>query len=180
MIYAFDEEEYLKKVATYRTATAPIDITVTGNIIAIADIMKSVSVVQYQEGKAGEPDRIVEVARHFQTAWGTAVAHVDEDTFLESDAEGNLMVLRQNVTGVTADDQRRLEITSEIRLGEMVNRIRRISVPITVDAVVIPRAFMATVRLSASILSAFVLIILTRLTDLFTSSRSSSRTCKTC
>ena len=114
-------------------------------MIAIADIMKSVSVVEFQEGEAGEPDALVEVARHFQTAWATAVAHVSKNTFLESDAEGNLMVLQQNVTGVTDNDRRRLEVTSEIRLGEMVNRIRRIKVPTAVDAVVIPRAFMATV-----------------------------------
>lgn len=55
------------------------------------------------------------------------------------------MVLRQNVGGVTEDDRRRLEITSEIRLGEMVNRIRRINVPVSPDCVVVPRAFLATV-----------------------------------
>ena len=107
--------------------------------------MKSVSIVQYERGKTGEPDTLTEVARHFLTAWSTAVANVDEDTFLESDAEGNLMVLRQNVTGISADDRRRLEVTSEIRLGEMVNKIRRINVPVSPDATVIPRAFMATV-----------------------------------
>ena len=140
----------LNKVASYRTATAPIDIAVTGNIIAISDLMKSVSIVEYRRGHKGSPDTLTEVARHFQTAWGTAVAHVDDDTFLESDAEGNLMVLRQNVNGVTADDRRRLEVTSEIRLGEMVNRIRRINVPSSANAAVVPRAFLATVCYNAS------------------------------
>ena len=135
----------LVKVASYRTATAPIDIAVTGNLIAIADLMKSVSIVEYQRGTAGEPDALIELARHFQIAWGTAVAPVGDDTFLESDAEGNLMVLRRNVNGITLDDRRRLEVTSEMLLGEMVNRIRRINVPVSPDATVIPRAFLATV-----------------------------------
>lgn len=149
LIYSFEYETasqpFLVKKASYRTSTAPIDLAVTGNLIAIADLMKSVSVVQYKSGQAGMPDSLEEVARHFQTAWGTAVAHVDQNTFLESDAEGNLMVLFQDIHGVTAEDRRRLQVTSEIRLGEMVNRIRRIDVPTSPDAVVIPRAFLATV-----------------------------------
>jgi DNA damage-binding protein 1 len=114
-------------------------------VIAIADLMKSVSIVEYKVGENGLPDTLDEVARHFQTVWSTAVAHIAEDTFLESDAEGNLIVLHQNRNGVTTDDQRRLEVTSEMQLGEMVNRIRRINVPVASDAVVIPRAFLGTV-----------------------------------
>lgn len=135
----------LVKRATYRTSTAPIDIAVTENMIAIADLMKSISIVEYKPGEDGLPDTLDEVARHFQTVWGTAVAHVDEDTFLESDAEGNLMVLHQNRNGVTKEDQRRLEVTGEMQLGEMVNRMRRVNIPVSPDAVVIPRAFLATV-----------------------------------
>ncbi|KAI4134122.1 MAG: hypothetical protein LQ347_001781 [Umbilicaria vellea] len=145
VVYAF-EYGSLNKVASYRTSTAPIDLAITGTTIAIADLMKSVSLVEFKRGLAGLPDTLVEVARHFQTAWATAVAHVADGAFLESDAEGNLMVLRQNVGGVTEDDRRRLEITSEIRLGEMVNRIRRINVPVSPDCVVVPRAFLATVE----------------------------------
>ncbi|KAI9880598.1 MAG: hypothetical protein M1830_001949 [Pleopsidium flavum] len=145
VVYAF-EYGTLNKVASYRTSTAPIDIAVTGNLIAIADLMKSVSIVSYKKGSDGLPDTLTEIARHFQTTWGTAVAHVAEDTFLESDAEGNLMVLHQNINGVTADDRRRLEVTSEMLLGEMVNRIRRITVPTSTDATVIPRAFLGTIE----------------------------------
>lgn len=108
--------------------------------------MKSVSIVTYtRPTHPGGSHSLVEVARHFQTAWATAVAHVDEHTWLESDAEGNLMVLKQNVAGVTADDRRRLEVVSEIRLGEMVNRIRTVEVEQSGTAVVVPKAFMATV-----------------------------------
>lgn len=116
-----------------------------GNVIAIADLMKSVSIVEYERGEAGLPDKLTETARHFQTAWATAVAQVEENSYLESDAEGNLMVLHRNTNGVTDDDKRRLEVTSEIRLGEMVNRIRTFNVPTSANAVVVPKAFLATV-----------------------------------
>ncbi len=58
------------------------------------------------------------------------------------------MVLRQNVAGVTADDRRRLEVESEIRLGEMVNRIRGFDVEVDAKnpAPVVPKAFMGTVE----------------------------------
>lgn len=136
---------FFSKKASYRTATAPIDVAVESNTIAIADLMKSVSVVEYTKGKRSEPDTLTEVARHFQTTWGTAVALVEEGTFLESDAEGNLMVLSRNSKGLTSEDRRRLQVTAEMQLGEMVNRIRPIKVMTSPDAVVVPRAFLATV-----------------------------------
>lgn len=132
-------------VASFRTSTAPIDIFVFGNTIAIADFMKSVSVIEYKRGEAGVPDTLTEIARHFQTVWTTAVAQIEENTFLEADAEGNLLVLQRNTNGVTEDDRKRLEVTSEIRLGEMVNRIKLFEVPTLPHAVVIPKAFIATV-----------------------------------
>ena len=148
LIYSL-ENSHLHKRATYRTSTAPIDISIHGSQIAVADLMKSVSVTTYTPGSNGLDDSLTETARHYQTAWSTAVAHVGEDTWLEADAEGNLMVLHQNVGGVTSDDKRRLEVTSEIRLGEMVNRIRSFEISETDSrspAPVTPKAFMGTVE----------------------------------
>lgn len=150
MIYALAPSHFggsfdLSKLATYRTSTAPLDITVTGNLIAIADLMKSVSVVEYHHDDESSEPALREVARHFATSWSTAVAPVDDNTFLESDAEGNLLVLHRNVNGVTEDDRRRLEVTSDINLGEQVNRIRTVTVPAKKDQVVTPKAFLATV-----------------------------------
>ncbi|KAL8940928.1 MAG: hypothetical protein Q9211_002047 [Gyalolechia sp. 1 TL-2023] len=145
VIYAFNSPR-ITELASYRTSTAPIALSVAGADIAIADLMKSVSVVRYiAPSHPGGSHLLNEVARHFQTAWATAVEYVDSYTWLESDAEGNLMVLRQNVAGVTADDKRRLEVVGEIRLGEMVNRIRRVEVEESPNAVVVPKAFMGTV-----------------------------------
>lgn len=150
VIYAFEYETasqpFLVKKAAYRTATAPIDVTVTGNTIAVTDLMKSVSLVEYRKGAAGTPDSLSEVARHFETLWGTAIANVADNTYLESDAEGNLVVLQHDINGFSAEDKRRLRVTSEMLLGEMVNRIRRIDVTPTPGAIVIPRAFLATVE----------------------------------
>ncbi|KAL4872857.1 hypothetical protein BDV12DRAFT_126898 [Aspergillus spectabilis] len=136
----------LEKLASYRTSTAPVDVTVTGNVIAISDLMKSVCIVEYQEGENGLPDKLTEVARHFQTVWGTGVASIAPDNYLESDAEGNLVVLRRNRSGVEEDDRRRLEVIGEISLGEMVNRIRPVNIQQIPGATVVPKAFLATVE----------------------------------
>ena len=135
----------LSKLATYRTSTCPIDLNITGNIIAVADLMKSISLVEYVPGKEGLPDKLVEVARHHQSCWSTAVAHVEGDSYLESDAEGNLLVLRRNINGVLLEDRKRMEVTSEMNLGEQVNTIRQISVEPSPNAMIVPKAFLATV-----------------------------------
>jgi DNA damage-binding protein 1 len=106
--------------------------------------MKSVSILSYE---SSPEKRLTEVARHYQTSWATAVAHINEATYLESDAEGNLTLLKRNVTGVTEDDRRRLEVVSTFRLGQMVNRIRAFDSQVSQTAVVVPTAFLGTVRL---------------------------------
>ncbi|KAL8854323.1 MAG: hypothetical protein Q9221_000809 [Calogaya cf. arnoldii] len=145
VIYSVDGPD-LTKLATYRTSTAPIALSIQGNQIAIGDLMKSISVVSYaRPTQPGGVHTLTEIARHFETAWSTAVAYIDDHTWLESDAEGNLMVLKQNVGGITPDDKRILHTISEIRLGEMVNKIQRVEVDESGSAVVLPRAFMGTV-----------------------------------
>ena len=135
----------LTRVASYRPSTYPIDLAVEGNIIAVADLMKSLSLVELVPAKDGMEPQLIECARHYQSGWATAVSHIEENSWLEADAQGNLMVLRRNPTGVTMEDQRRMEITSEINLGEMVNRIRKIAVETSPDAMIIPKAFLGTV-----------------------------------
>ncbi|KAI5363122.1 putative quinoprotein alcohol dehydrogenase-like superfamily [Septoria linicola] len=146
----------LVKKASYRTATAPIDISVTSDIIAVSDLMKSLSIIKYTPGRIGVPDSLTEVARHFETLWGTAVAPIGANSYLQSDAEGNLIVLEHDVSGFSAEDRRRLRVTSEINLGEMVNRIRPVSVTPTPNAIVIPKAFVATVEGSVYVFATIV------------------------
>ncbi len=138
----------LNKVATYRTSTAPVDISVHGTQIAVADLMKSVSILSYE---ASPEKRLIEIARHYQTSWATAVAHISENMYLESDADGNIALLKRNLNGVTEDDRRRLEIISSFRLGQMVNKIRSFESHVSQNAVVVPKAFLGTVRLPSPV-----------------------------
>lgn len=161
VVYTLDYESgaapFFTKRGSYRTSTAPIDISVdeSSSTIIVGDLMKSVSVIKYKKSSSQGNDQMVEEARHYQTTWATACAQINrtEDaaaerapTFLEADAEGNLLVLRQDVEGVTADDRRRLKVVSELSLGTIVNRIRPAWAPSLPDATVCPRAFLGTVE----------------------------------
>ena len=134
-----------EKLATYRTSTCPIDLNIMGNIIAVSDLMKSMSLVEYQPGKGGAPDKLVEVARHHQSCWSTAVTHIEGNSYLQSDAEGNLLVLMRNEDGVLLEDKKRMMVTSEMNLGEQVNTIRQVNVEPSPNAMLVPKAFLATV-----------------------------------
>lgn len=111
--------------------------------------MKSVSVVTYHPpDDSSDTHRLIETGRHIETVWTTAVAHITTEphhTWLESDAEGNLSLLYQDLADLTNLERRRLKVSCEMRLGEMVNRIRPIDVKISPSAVVLPKAFLATV-----------------------------------
>ncbi|KAK4200972.1 mono-functional DNA-alkylating methyl methanesulfonate N-term-domain-containing protein [Triangularia verruculosa] len=139
----------LKKLAFYKPSTYPIQITVQGNLIGVADVMKSMTLVEYiPAGKGGngtDKDKLVEVARHWQSASGTALCHVDGDDWLEADDQGNLMMLRRNTDAVVMEDRKIMNVTAEINLGEMVNRIRSVRVETGRGAMVVPRAFLGTV-----------------------------------
>ena len=136
----------LVRLASYRPSSYPAEIAVRGHTIAVADLMKSVALVDYVPAAgAGAAPRLVERARHGGSVWATAVGHVEGESWLEADAQGNLMVLRRNGEGVTEEDRRRMEVTSEMNLGEMVNRIRGVEVETTPGAMIVPRAFLGTV-----------------------------------
>ncbi|KAF2671696.1 hypothetical protein BT63DRAFT_422227 [Microthyrium microscopicum] len=136
----------LTKLATYRTSTMPISMCITGDTIAVADLMKSVSILQYksQDKSTVGKHSLTEIARHYQTLWGTAVCQVGPHSWLESDAEGNLLVLSRNLEGATADDLRRLQVDSEFCIGELVNRMQSIDVETSADSPVVPKALLAT------------------------------------
>ena len=149
-VYSYTEETthsgHLEKIASYRPSTAPVDMAVHGNVIAVGDLMKSLTLVEFVPSRNPvTSSTLVEKARHLESAWTTSLAYVGDDNWLLADANGNLMTLRPNFEGATADDKRRMDITSEIKLGEMVNRIRELHVEPTANAIVIPRAFLGTV-----------------------------------
>lgn len=149
-IYSWESPLSLKpkiaKVASYRTHSEPIDLGVRGNMIAVGDLMKGPSLLEYSSSENGTSFKLEEVARNYQTLWTTAIELWDKETVICGDAEGNMSIWRQDVNGVTEEDQRRLQLVGDIRIGEMVNRIRKVDENILLPGnVVQPKAYCATV-----------------------------------
>lgn len=87
--------------------------------------MKGPSLLQYVKGENGVSDRLEEVARIYQPLWTTAVEMWDKDTVISGDAEGNMSIWRRDMHGVTEEDRKRLQLVGDMRIGELINRIRK-------------------------------------------------------
>lgn len=139
----------LTKLADYRTSTNPMSLSVnlatTPPTVAVADLMKSLSVLEVLETDEYE---LKEVSRHFATLWSSATAATGDNEWVIADAEGNLAMMKRDPDGVTAEDRKRLQITGEFRLGEVVNRIVPIFSPGKGKSrgIISPKAFMATIE----------------------------------
>ncbi|UQC76631.1 CPSF A subunit region [Colletotrichum lupini] len=150
VVYDYAEESStsgaLRKLATFRPSTFPVDIDVNGNMIGVADLMQSMTLVEFIPAQDGDKAKLVERARHFQYIWATSVCHLEEHSWLESDAQGNLMVLRRNPNAPTEHDQKQMEVISEFHLGEQVNKIRSLDIVPNENDPIVPKAFLATVE----------------------------------
>jgi len=102
------------------------------------------------------PDlKLTEVARTYHTLWSTAVDMMDKDTVINADAEGNLSIWQRDDALLVAD-QKRLRLIADMRIGEMINRIRRVDVQplhLVRDAPLQPTAYIATVEGSIYLLA---------------------------
>lgn len=142
----------LKMVTSLRAPSTPVGLAINGNNIAITDLMKSVSILEYRCGEKGLPPTLTEVARDWDNRWGTAVGHLESNTYVGADGTGNLKVLKYNPRKEMlpyeqeAVDNNKLENVGEYHLGENVTAIRSFQVKAAENAVVIPRAFLSTVR----------------------------------
>lgn len=159
VVYNYVEETTttgsLQKLAAYRPASFPMDLDISGNMIGVVDLMQSLSLVEFFPSRDGSRPRLEETARHFQPGWATSVCHLDGERWLEADAQGNIIVLQRNPEAPTEQDRNKLEVTSEMNIGEQINRIRKLHVVSGENAVVSPKAFLGSVSLLPSFICCF-------------------------
>ncbi|KAF8248907.1 DNA damage-binding protein 1 [Wilcoxina mikolae CBS 423.85] len=143
----------LTKLTSYRCHSEPIDLGVLGNMISVGDLMKGPYIIEYTSFPS---PKLTEVARTYQTLWSTAVDMMDKDTVINGDAEGNLSIWQRDDDALLVADQKRLRLIADMRIGEMINRIRRVDVqPLHMahDALLQPAAYIATVEGSIYLLA---------------------------
>lgn len=112
----------IKSLCSYRAHSEPIGLALGANgvPIAIGDLMRGSSIIEHKMDSEGNPN-LEEIARCYETSWTTAVGIWDEETILSADSDGNIQILQQNKSGIT-EDQKKLQVVGEMRLGEMVNK----------------------------------------------------------
>ncbi|KAF7544227.1 hypothetical protein G7046_g9827 [Stylonectria norvegica] len=146
--YSYTQETsvsgFLSKLASYRPTAYPLDLDTSGNTIGIVDLMQSLTLVTFTPPKDGNKAKLEESARHFEPIWGTSVCHLEDVKWLVADAQGNLVVLHWDWDSPLEDLAGKLRVTSEINIGEQINRIQKLHVPNDSNAVVSPRAFLGT------------------------------------
>ncbi|KAF5123435.1 DNA damage-binding protein 1 [Metarhizium anisopliae] len=164
VVYHYVEETTvfgsLQKLAAYRPASFPLSLDISGNIIGVVDLMQSLTLVEFIPSEDGSRAKLEETARHYQPGWATSVAHLDGERWLEADAQGNIIVLQRNPEAPTEQDRSRLEVTSEINIGEQINQIRKLHVASSENAVVSPKAFLGSVGLSETIITCWIQLLI--------------------
>ncbi|KAK9234885.1 CPSF A subunit region-domain-containing protein [Lipomyces kononenkoae] len=160
----------------FRAPVMAITLSTYEDYVLVGDLMKSVALLQVRKVSSTEGVEYMfhEVARYYEPMWMTDVEILDEKTSIGTEAEGNIVVFqREEMTDMKNssfmsknDEDPVLEIISSMRVGEVVNRIRRsmfacgwsndldilTTAPVTkqstdisvADPVVIPQAYYAT------------------------------------
>jgi len=116
-----DGSRVLQCECTHTGHILALHVATRGDFIVVGDLMRSISLLAYEEGK----QTITERARDFNANWMTAVDILDDDTFIGVENSYNMFTVRKNSDAATDDERMRLEVAGEMHLGEAVNRFRR-------------------------------------------------------
>lgn len=110
----------LKTISINHGFIVVLKIKVTGDIVAIADVQKSVSVLEYCNVNGVES--LNEVARDYNTNWMLNVEFgSSSDILVGADNSMNLFTLRRNVDSTLDDVKRKLEVCGGFHIGDAVN-----------------------------------------------------------
>ncbi|CUS14274.1 unnamed protein product [Tuber aestivum] len=134
----------ITKLARFSTHSTPLDVAAYNDIIAVGDFMHGPSILEYVEDKESKKIEFVEVARAYNHGWLAALELLDEKTVFCADTDGNLVVWQRQLSGVTEEDKKQLRQIASIKIGEYVNRIRRITGQTLAGSKVQPKAYFST------------------------------------
>ncbi|KAL7275659.1 hypothetical protein RUND412_001392 [Rhizina undulata] len=133
----------LTQIYTLKSHNEIVNLSVTGDLIAIGDLMKGPSLIRYVPGENGK-DTLEDVARIYSTSWITSIEMWDAESFVAADMNGNLEIYKWDKNGVTEEDRRRLKPWADVRIGETVNCIRRVEEAGFLDDIVVPKGYFGT------------------------------------
>lgn len=99
----------LQTECTYNGHTLSLYLAPRGDTVAVGDLMKSISLIQYKAEEGAFEER----ARDYNCQWLTALQALDDDTFLAAENNFNLFVARKNSDAATDEDRSEWKGASE-------------------------------------------------------------------
>lgn len=124
----------LMPVCKHRGHIIVLALAVRGDYIVVGDLMKSVSLLMYQEDDDGR-GTVGEVARDHDPNWLTALAALGENCYLGAEDTLHLFTLRRQIESLDDDRRSVLELAGKYRLGEFVNKFAKGSLVMTLPVV---------------------------------------------
>ncbi|KAL5615397.1 uncharacterized protein BROUX77_001234 [Berkeleyomyces rouxiae] len=120
---------HLEKVASIGSILSPTAMDVCGDMVGISDLTKSVCFHRLDLSKAPS-ERLKFVAQHRLSLWPTALACVAPYTWLQADAEGNVIVFNteQQENSNTGLKSSNVDYISAVNIGEQVNTLRPLNI----------------------------------------------------
>jgi len=119
----------LREVARHLGHVLVLRLEARGDQLLVGDLMKSLCVLQLvlPEGETsdGALPCLKAVAWDYETAWITACAFLNEDTYLAADNSYNLLSLQRNPHETRSEFRHALNRAGAFHLGDLVNVFRR-------------------------------------------------------
>jgi len=96
--------------------TLSLFIRAVGNNIVVGDLIKSISLLKWEP----ETNSIVEKCRDLNSTWVSALAVLDDTTFLIADTYANMIIIRPN-SSEKGDENVALNVNADFHWGDFVN-----------------------------------------------------------
>lgn len=91
-----------------------------GDFILVGDLMRSITLLQYKQLEGS----FEEIARDYEPNWMTAIAILDDDTFLGAENNNNLFVCQKDSAATTDEERQQMPEVALFHLGDLVNVFR--------------------------------------------------------
>ncbi|CAG8612770.1 1554_t:CDS:2, partial [Cetraspora pellucida] len=103
-----------------------------GHFILVGDLFRSISLLAYKESDKDNKSLEV-IAKDNNPRWISSVEAFDDDEFIASDTNYDLITFRKNDDTADEDERRKLETNGFFHLGDSVNQIRHGSLAMNVS-----------------------------------------------
>lgn len=118
-----DESKFsIKLITKHHGYIVALKIKVLGDIVIIADVQKSISVLEYSNNENGEC--LVERCRDYNTNWLMDTEFLGAEMYVCADNSFNLFTLKRDVEAMLVNVKRRLEPFGSYNVSDAINVIR--------------------------------------------------------